>query len=70
MMWKQVLCRIPNDLAVGHMKLVIDSMVLTSRRSTPGVGQAVQHGEGVALVLEGRHWQLGGQQWRACTSDV
>ncbi len=48
-----------------------DSMVLTSGRSTPGEGQTVQRGEGVALVLRGpalAAWKLGGQQWNACSS--
>ncbi len=48
-----------------------DSMVLTSGRSTPGEGQTVQRGKGVALVLRGpalAAWKaaMEGLQFKVC----
>ena len=47
------------------------SVLLTSGRVTATSGEAVQRGEGVALVLRGLAldaWKRGGKQWKAWSS--
>ena len=49
------------------------SIVLASGRDTPSVGEPVQRGEGVALVLTGpaiAAWKDGGEQWKAWSSRL
>ena len=50
-----------------------DNIVLASGRDTPPVGEPVQRGEGVALVLTGpaiAAWKDGGEQWKAWSSRL
>ena len=46
---------------------VSGSVVLTAGKKTPGEGENVVRGEGVALVLSDA-WKRGGSQWSACSS--
>ena len=50
-----------------------ESVVLTAGRPVPAVGEPIQRGEGVALVLTGpaiQAWRAAGQHWRAWSSRL
>ena len=78
----QIVCELERyDVVVGALQEtkwfgsevyeVGGSVLLTSGRVTPASGEAVQRGEGVALVLRGLAldaWKRGGKQWKAWNS--
>ena len=47
---------------------VDESLLLTAERERPAVGDSVQRGEGVAIILSGPAiyaWKKAGKQWKA-----